>query len=86
MVNQKELQKINRYYVSNTGVKIIKVNKKDGREIQLEAGMWMQTLFNDLKIEPKWDNYNVNMKYYLSAIESEIDKILSVSANQLQLF
>ena len=83
---QKELQKINRYYVSNTGVKIIKVNKKDGREIQLEAGMWMQTLFNDLKIEPKWDNYNVNMKYYLSAIESEIDKILSVSANQLQLF
>ena len=48
--------------------------------------MWMQTLFNDLKIEPKWDNYNVNMKYYLSAIESEIDKILSVSANQLQLF
>ena len=33
-----KLQKINRYYISNSGCKIIKVNKNDKREIQLEAG------------------------------------------------
>ena len=72
--------------ISKSGVKITKVNKKDGREIQLEAGRWLQTVYNDMKVEPKWENYNINKVYYLQAIESEIDSILSVSANQLKLF
>ena len=80
------LQKINRYFISKSGVKILKVNKKDGREIQLESGKWLQTLFNDMKVEPKWENYNIDKAYYLQAIESEIDGILSVSSSQLQLF
>tara|TARA_R110001592_G_scaffold191542_9_gene437877 strand:+ start:4880 stop:6874 length:1995 start_codon:yes stop_codon:yes gene_type:complete len=80
------LQKINRYYISNSGVKMLKINKDDGREIQLEAGRWVQTIFNDMKVEPKWENYNINKGYYLQAIESEIDSILSVSSNQLKLF
>lgn len=80
------LQKINRYFISKDGVKILKVNKKDGREIQLESGRWLQTIFNDMKVEPKWENYNINKLYYLQAIESEIDSILSVSSNQLKLF
>ena len=83
---QVNLQKINRYYISNSGVKIVKINKKDGREIQLESGKWLQTLYNKLRVERKWDNYDVNTRYYLSAIESEIDKILSCSMNQLELF
>ena len=80
------LQKINRYFISKSGVKIIKVNKKDGREIQLEAGKWLQTVYNDMKVEPKWDNYNIDKAYYLQAIESEINSILTVSSNQLKLF
>ncbi len=83
---EEKLQKINRYFISKNGVKIIKVNKNDQREIQLESGKWLQTVFNDMKVEPKWDNYNINKAYYLQAIETEINNILSVSTNQLKLF
>ncbi len=83
---EEELQKINRYYISKSGVKIIKVNKKDAREIQLESGQWLQTVFNTLKVEPKWETYNINKAYYLEAIEQEIDNIMNVSSNQLSLF
>lgn len=83
---EEDLQKINRYYISKKGVKITKVNKTDDREIQLEAGKWLQTVFNKLNIEINWENYNINKGYYLEAIEKEIDSILSVPSNQLQLF
>ena len=84
--NEEELQKINRYYITKSGVKIIKVNKEDKREIQLEAGKWLQHIYNDMKLEPKWENYNIDNGYYLQAIEKEINNILQVSPNQLQLF
>ena len=84
--SEKDLQKINRYYISKSGVKIIKLNKNDGREIQLEAGKWLQTVYNDMKVEPKWENYDINKIYYLEAIEKEINSILTVSSNQLKLF
>jgi hypothetical protein len=81
-----ELQKINRYYISKKGVKITKVNVNDKREIQLEAGKWLQTLYNKMHIEPKWENYNVDKTYYLKAIEQEIDNILNDSYQQSKLF
>jgi len=83
--NEEDLQKINRYFISNDGVKIIKVNKKDAREIQLESGRWMQSIFNKMHIKPKWEEYNINKRYYLDAIEQEINGIITVS-NQLTLF
>jgi len=85
-LNEEELQKINRYFISKDGVKIIKVNKSDAREIQLEAGRWLQTVYNEMVVEPKWETYNINKGYYMQAIESEINSILSVSTNQLKLF
>ena len=85
-LNEEDLQKINRYFISKDGVKMIKVNKSDNREIQLEAGRWLQTVYNKMKVEPKWETYNINKGYYLQAIESEINSILSVSSNQLKLF
>ena len=84
-LHEEKLQKINRYYVSNSGGKIIKKNK-DGREIQLESGQWLQTTFNDMKLNPKWESYNINEKYYLQAIEKEINNILGNKINQLMLF
>ena len=86
ILNEEELQKINRYFISKDGVKIIKVNKSDAREIQLEAGRWLQTVYNEMIVEPKWETYNINKGYYMQAIESEINSILSVSSNQLKLF
>jgi len=83
---QTDLQKINRYFISKSGVKIIKVNKNDDREIQLEAGRWLQTVFNKMNVEPKWENYKVDKLYYIKAIESEINGIITASQNQLKLF
>ncbi len=84
-----DLQKINRYFISkpsNKSVKVIKINKNDHREIQCEAGQWMQTIFNKIELQPKWQDYNINIAYYSKAIESEIDNIMSKSINQLELF
>ena len=80
-----KLQKINRYYISNSGCKIIKVNKNDRREIQLEAGRWMQTIMNDIE-HKDWALYDINEKYYLDAIEREINNIIGIQSNQLLLF
>ena len=79
------LQKINRYYISNQGVKMVKANKNDKRIIQLEAGKWLQTVYNKME-EKEWDAYDINTKYYMQAIEKEINNILGVSSNQLELF
>jgi len=85
---ERKLQKINRYYISNSGCKIIKVNKNDKREIQLEAGRWMQTIMNNtfLKKNKEWEKYDVNERYYLDAIEREINNIIGIQTNQLLLF
>jgi hypothetical protein len=79
------LQKTIRYYISSGGCKIMKINKIDGREIQLEAGKWMQ---QDLsKFEKKlWDDYNVDERYYLEKIYKEIHNICPPPKQQLSLF
>ena len=79
------LQKINRYYISNKGCKIVKINKSDNREIQLESGQWVQTVMNKIE-NKKWSDYDINEKYYLNAIEKEINNIIGVKNNQLLLF
>ena len=80
-----KLQKINRYYISNKGSKIIKVNSDDGREIQLESGHWLQTLYNKMKLYKRWSAYDIDNRYYIQAIEKEISKIMA-ETNQLKLF
>ena len=80
------LQKINRYYITKSGSKLIKVNKNDGRIIQLEAGPWMSTVFNNMELKGKFSEYDINYKYYQQAIEKEINNILGFSSNQLNLF
>ena len=52
---------------------------------QLEAGRWMQTVMNDIK-KKEWSSYDINEKYYLEAIEKEINNIIGVKTNQLNLF
>ena len=86
LYKEDKLQKINRYYISKSGIKIVKVNQKDNREVQLEAGRWMQTIFNKIDIKPKWEQYDVDEAYYINAIEQEINNILAKPINQLKLF
>ena len=56
----------------------------DGREIQLESGKWMQTIYNKMEVK-NWKDYNVNTQYYISAIESAITNIIYRSMNQFLL-
>ena len=76
VLKQENLQKINRYYISDSGVKLIKRNKNDGREIQLEAGKWIQTVFNKIEEQNNWEDYNINKKYYLMTRHYSLEMIL----------
>jgi hypothetical protein len=78
-----KMQKLVRYYVAEKGVKIFKCNP-DGREIQIEAGSWVQRVFNKYEELP-FAEYGINKKYYLEQIKQEIDNIERVTA-QLSLF
>ena len=87
LIVQQKYQKVNRYYISKDGIKLLKRNKTDGREIQIESGKWLQTVVN--KMEDKiWDE-NIDEDYYLQAIYKEInniDKRVTRKFTQLELF
>jgi hypothetical protein len=84
-VIEEDIQKTIRYYISTTGSKIIKVNKGDGRQIQVESGRWMQTVYNR-HVERDWEEYGVNDKYYLQAINKELKNIIPhLFSEQLKL-
>jgi len=74
----KSLQKINRYYISNKGTKIMKCHN-DGREIQVEAGKWMQTICNDIQpfLNVPFESLDINKQYYLDKIYKEIENVTS---------
>lgn len=87
-VIEKPLQKICRYFISKKGIKIVKKHNKDDREIQVEAGKWLQTIFNKRK-EQVWDDYGIDEDYYIQRIYKEIqniDKIIKNKYDQLTLF
>lgn len=82
------LQKIVRYFISNSGSKLVKSNP-DGREIQVESGQWMQTVVNKLAPSDTADMYDINYTYYLDEIYKQIDgmeKNRASSFTQLTLF
>lgn len=87
-----DLQKVLRYYISHKGCKIIKENKSDGRQIQVVAGKWMQTVLNTMPdVRPSddaeyWKSWDVNDEFYLDKIYQEIGNVQQVMSNQLTLF
>lgn len=81
---KEKLQKTIRYYISNKGSKILKINNSDNRVIQVEAGRWMQTIFNKY-VEKPFEEYDINYKYYLDNIMKEI-RTLEPKNQQLKLF
>jgi hypothetical protein len=80
----KPLQHTIRYFVSKSGSKIIKKNNTDGREIQVEAGKWMQTILINYT-EREFSEYDINYDYYLENIYKEIRNLEPV-ITQLKLF
>lgn len=84
-IMRRTLPKTIRYYITKSGCKIIKHNKTDHREIQIEAGSAMQREFNEYK-KLAWEDYNVNDSYYLDKIYKEIANIKPVKTQQLLEF
>lgn len=88
VVKKTKLQKIIRYFISKDGDKIVKCHN-DGREIQVEAGVWRQTTMNQIDTEKPFNEYNINTKYYIDEIYKQIENIEAVtfkSVTQLTLF
>lgn len=79
-----KLQHTIRYFISKTGSKVIKKNNTDNREIQIEAGKWLQTLMIDYEEKP-FSEYDINYDYYLDKINKEI-RDLEPIVTQLTLF
>ena len=82
------LQKIVRYYVSKSGTKIMKCHS-DGREMQVEAGEWMQKIANEIDPNVAYEAYDIDTEYYLENIYKQIEQINKIklsSFTQLSLF
>lgn len=76
IVKMNKLNKIVRYYVSKKGVKLIKRNTKDSREMQVNAGRWLATTMNNMDgKEIDMDTIDIDKDYYLQAIYKEIINI-----------
>lgn len=93
----KVYNKLIRYYISNTGEKLLKIKNPECQTnaaavSQIEAGEWLATVCNHLKKDHPVDN--VNHSYYIeranriiSKIESEGKKRnITINPNQLSLF
>lgn len=83
-----KLQKIVRYYVTKSGNKILK-RHPDGREMQVEAGQWMQKTVNKIDPSIPYEAYDIDTEYYLENIYKQIEQINKVnhaSFTQLSLF
>jgi hypothetical protein len=89
--------KLIRYYISNTGEKLLKVKNEDSQSgaaavSQVEAGEWLATVCNQLDKDHPLDN--INYDYYIERAEKIIYKINSegrkrrvvVNPSQLSLF
>jgi hypothetical protein len=81
-----KLQKLVRYYITTAGVKLFKCHP-DGREIQIESGLWLQKVFNKFEDKP-FEEYGINKKYYLEKIYQEIYNIEGATkkTGQISLF
>ena len=91
--------KLIRYYVSNTGEKLLKV-KNDNSDSgaadvsQVEAGEWVMTVCNHLPKDTDVATAGINYDYYIERAERIVHKILykgkkrkvNVNPNQLSLF
>jgi len=89
--------KLIRYYISNTGEKLLKIKNEDSDSgaaavSQVEAGEWLATVCNKLDKSHPLDN--INHLYYIDRAEKLISKIetegkarkVVINPNQLTLF
>lgn len=83
-----KLQKTNRYYISNSGKKLIKCHP-DGREIQGDSGKWLCTIYNK-HIKKDIKEYDINYSFYIEKVYDIINnmqpEIINENYTQLSFF
>lgn len=85
-LQETELQKTIRFYVSKSGSKIIKENLSDGRKINVVSGRWLQTVYNQHAEQP-FESYGIDDSFYLERIYKELRSMVPENFNhQLSLF
>ena len=77
---KEKLQKTNRYFISNDGVKLVKCNP-DGRQIQEDAGKWKATIYNK-HVEKKIEDYDINYDFYVKKTYEIISEIQPEISNE----
>ncbi len=93
----KVYNKLIRYYISNTGEKLLKIKNPEcqtnaAQVSQVEAGEWLATVCNHLTSSHPLDN--INYSYYIDRADRIISKIqtegkkrnVTINPNQLSLF
>lgn len=81
-LKSKQLQDTVRFYVSKSGDQLYKVDKKTGDKINYCVGFNV-TVLNDLVTNTKFEDYNVNLNYYIAECYKVINQI---EDKQLKLF
>lgn len=81
---KKQLQKTNRYFMSNTGVKLIKHTEKT--KSRIEAFAAYEQLLNVYDKRIPFESYNINKSYYLNRVSSELKKFNQLQIKQKNLF
>lgn len=88
----KLLDKTIRYYISKDhpdGTKLMKMSNDSDTKAQLESGSWKQVVCNQIDITKPFDDYLIDMSYYLRQIYREIKGLTSEVVSeplQLQIF
>jgi len=83
---KEKIQKVIRYYISNSGCKVIKHNETDKRNIQIESGKWNQKILNKYE-EKQFKEYDINPVYYKQKVYDEINEIIDdFKTKQMSLF
>lgn len=76
-LQRRKLQKLLRYYISDTGTKLVKCAPPNarfpkGRQEQLHAGSSVRQIIFNRFIDQPWEDYQVDESFYLDAILKEI--------------
>lgn len=75
-----DIQKTIRYYVSNTGVSLIKQYKEKNKRVSMAKKQYV-TIFNEYFHKDNFNDYNINYKFYYD----EVYKIINAVYNKGQL-
>ena len=70
-----QLQKNNRFFISNKGGALLKRNLKGGRNIALYSGKYV-TILNRLPIISQMEKWGINYKFYIDECYKVIDEIV----------